>query len=290
MTEKQKNIRNRLLVFSLGIPTVLAILILLPHFNHLATTLTVMLVSAIASWELDPLFPSNTEQKNSYRPLAPLFGLFFPALCYLELQEIIPAESTIAIGMLLIAIIIGAQAFRRRPETFANIQNLVPAKVFLLLYPGAFMAYIVRTGFLENAPVLLTVFVTAVFLNDSAAYAGGMLFGRRNGNVLPISPNKSIAGFCSGYFGSILVTVIAANTMPNVFPGPISKAVLFGFIIGTASIIGDLGESALKRSATIKDSGSIIPGRGGLLDSIDSIAFAAPFFYYSYHLLFLSGV
>jgi phosphatidate cytidylyltransferase len=56
--------------------------------------------------------------------------------------------------------------------------------------------------------------------------------------------------------------------------------ILIGLIVGVSVIMGDLIESALKRSATSKDSGSLIPGRGGVLDSIDSVLYAAPVFYY----------
>ena len=63
--------------------------------------------------------------------------------------------------------------------------------------------------------------------------------------------------------------------------------VFLGFLIALFAIIGDLVESVIKRSVDIKDSGSIIPGRGGLLDSIDSIVFAAPVFYFGINILYI---
>ena len=71
------------------------------------------------------------------------------------------------------------------------------------------------------------------------------------------------------------------------FPLPAAGLIL-GFTTGLAVILGDLGESVLKRSAGLKDSGVLIPGRGGILDSIDSVALAAPVFYIGYKLLFIS--
>jgi phosphatidate cytidylyltransferase len=67
--------------------------------------------------------------------------------------------------------------------------------------------------------------------------------------------------------------------------GPLA-GILLSFVSGLAGTLGDLGESAMKRSADIKDSGTIIPGRGGILDTVDSIALAAPVYYGLYRLLF----
>jgi phosphatidate cytidylyltransferase len=69
------------------------------------------------------------------------------------------------------------------------------------------------------------------------------------------------------------------------FPLPVSICVL-GLFTGFASITGDLAESALKRSCGVKDSGTIMPGRGGMLDSIDSLSLAAPVFFIMYNVLF----
>jgi phosphatidate cytidylyltransferase len=67
-----------------------------------------------------------------------------------------------------------------------------------------------------------------------------------------------------------------------------SAGALLGFGAGIAAILGDLCESAIKRSADVKDSGSLILGRGGALDSIDSLALAAPVYYLLYQVLFLA--
>jgi phosphatidate cytidylyltransferase len=86
---------------------------------------------------------------------------------------------------------------------------------------------------------------------------------------------------------TIVVVLVAHRIDPTLFPGTPGSRVVFGAIAGMVVIIGDLVESALKRSAAAKDSGTLIPGRGGILDSIDSPIFLAPAFYYLYRLLFL---
>jgi phosphatidate cytidylyltransferase len=81
------------------------------------------------------------------------------------------------------------------------------------------------------------------------------------------------------------VLFFPAAFAPRLLP-PLPSGLILGFLLGAAASLGDLVESALKRSSGVKDSGSIIPGRGGVLDSIDSIAFAAPVFYAVYRILF----
>jgi phosphatidate cytidylyltransferase len=117
-----------------------------------------------------------------------------------------------------------------------------------------------------------------------------MLFGRGNQGVIPASPNKSAAGFIGGFAAALIVGIGGVLLVPGTFiplrlPPALSGAIL-GLVSALAANLGDLGESAMKRSSHIKDSGSIIPGRGGVLDTIDSIALAAPVYYGVYIALF----
>ncbi|MFW6364195.1 MAG: phosphatidate cytidylyltransferase [Spirochaeta sp.] len=288
MNKKQRNIRNRLLVFFTGIPAIFALLVLFPQANHFATAIAVVLVSCIATMELASLFEPEITVYPGSRVFTPLLGGIYPVLWYLEGMNFIPVDSAVGASVLVIAIILGLQAFRRDEKSFPHIKGFVSTHILLLFYPGIFIAYIIRIATLPMPSHLLILFVITVFLNDSTAYAGGMLFGKGNSKILPISPNKSLAGFIFGLLAGMLVMILASIMFPGLLPkGPIA-AMLFGLLISIITIIGDLAESAIKRSAAQKDSGSIIPGRGGLLDSVDSLAFAAPFFYYGY--LFLQGV
>ena len=80
--------------------------------------------------------------------------------------------------------------------------------------------------------------------------------------------------------------MLARYIWPEIFNGSFVKAIILGILIATSGIIGDLVESVFKRSSEIKDSGNVILGRGGLLDSIDSILYAAPIFYVAVHFLY----
>jgi phosphatidate cytidylyltransferase len=109
--------------------------------------------------------------------------------------------------------------------------------------------------------------------------------GKNNRGIIKASPNKSILGFIGGFLGSIAVGILAYFIFFDIF-GHLLKMIILGFITALAAIIGDLAESVMKRSAQIKDSGNVIPGRGGILDSIDSIIFAAPAYYITIQFLF----
>jgi phosphatidate cytidylyltransferase len=118
--------------------------------------------------------------------------------------------------------------------------------------------------------------MAAIVISDSAQYYTGRALGRRP--LAPsISPKKTLEGAIGGLVFGTLAFVIGAQF---VFPGSSLWIVtLVGACIAALGIVGDLFESLLKRSAGIKDSGTLIPGHGGVLDRIDSWLFAAPVYY-----------
>ena len=131
----------------------------------------------------------------------------------------------------------------------------------------------------------LFVIMLIVMTNDSAAYYTGSAFGKNRLYPL-VSPKKSIEGAIGGLFGSLGGTLLAKFTF---FPQlTFIDAVVTALVIGVVGQAGDLFESLLKRSFGVKDSGTIIPGHGGVLDRLDSILFAAPITYY-YVLFFFRG-
>jgi phosphatidate cytidylyltransferase len=113
-----------------------------------------------------------------------------------------------------------------------------------------------------------------------------MTLGKGNRGFIKVSPNKSIIGFIGGIFGSILIALLTQYFFPEILPGPYYKGVILGFVVSIFAITGDLVESLLKRSADCKDSGNVIMGRGGILDSIDSLLFVAPVFYIMLEIIF----
>ena len=118
-----------------------------------------------------------------------------------------------------------------------------------------------------------------VFICDSLAWFFGVLFGKSTRGYVAASPNKSLVGFIGGISCSIIEGFLFKCIFPEKIPFSYIEIFILGFLTAIASIIGDLIESVFKRSSGVKDSGNIIPGRGGVLDSIDSIVIAVPVFY-----------
>jgi len=127
--------------------------------------------------------------------------------------------------------------------------------------------------------VLFLVFLTQ--FNDVMQYTWGTLFGKHK--IIPkVSPNKTWQGFLGGV---ITTTVLAMLIAPWLTPLTTLQAGMAGVIIGAGGFIGDVIISALKRDLGIKDSGSLLPGHGGLLDRLDSLFYTAPlYFHFVYYL------
>jgi len=113
--------------------------------------------------------------------------------------------------------------------------------------------------------------VATVWAYDTSAYVFGRAFGRRR-FFQHISPAKTYAGLFGGLAGAV---VVAALALAGLGRSPL-EGVPVGLLVGLAAQAGDLAESMLKRAANAKDSGTLIPGHGGILDRIDSFLFAAP--------------
>lgn len=187
-------------------------------------------------------------------------------------------------------------------RTFEKSNARIARSVCALLYAGYLPSFITNISMLPGSTEHLVTFLVMVFISDSAAWLFGVLFGKNNRGKVAASPNKSVAGFIGAYLGCILVAFLASYLVfPPAFdalvdvahrvfhkvPHKAIRVLVLGIALCTASIVGDLAESVFKRSADIKDSGKIILGRGGILDSVDSVFMAAPFYYYLVCFLFI---
>lgn len=149
--------------------------------------------------------------------------------------------------------------------------------LFGVLYLGLTLGYLVWTRLLPQGEWLIFVLILITWAADTGAYYVGTLCGRHP--LAPrISPKKSVEGLAGGFFSAMIVAFLAQWWfMPELSAS--DCAVLAALLTG-AGLWGDLAESALKRSAGVKDSGGVLPGHGGMLDRLDSLLFAAPAFYY----------
>jgi len=130
------------------------------------------------------------------------------------------------------------------------------------------------TIFMPRRQVLLLFAI--IWIGDSAAYYCGRAFGKRR--LAPgLSPKKTVEGAIAGCIGSVAAGVIGGRWLLG---GTRLDLIWISAITAVAGQLGDLAESMLKRSAGVKDSSSILPGHGGILDRLDSLFFATPVFYW----------
>jgi phosphatidate cytidylyltransferase len=191
-----------------------------------------------------------------YHPFPTGPGAFFP----------------VAVSMLVIMI---ARLFSPRPVDGA-LEDV--ASTFLgVFYVALLFAFQVAIRVGQDGREWLVFLYFVIWASDIGAYAVGMPFGKHR-LYEKVSPKKSIEGFV----GSLAAAAGMALLCRAWFMPPVGMAEAVGIALALAAIgtVGDLVESLFKRAAGVKDSGSVIPGHGGVLDRMDSMLFAAPVLYY----------
>ncbi len=182
----------------------------------------------------------------------------------------VPAE----IIVMTAVITIGALAVGSGAAGPAALRDAA-ASLFPVAYIGFPLGALAAVRVEGGREAVLLLMITIV-ISDSAQYYTGRALGRRP--LAPsISPKKTLEGAIGGLvFGTAAMAFGAHQVFPS---ASISILILVGATIAALGIVGDLFESLLKRSAGLKDSGTLIPGHGGVLDRIDSWLFAAPVYY-----------
>lgn len=281
---RRGSFRVRALLVIVGVPLFFALIFLLPHHKHLGLNLIALAATALGALELEALLAARGTPR--LRALAVLSALI-PAAAYLVVLGLIPAFwFQVAMAALISGGLLGVVG-ARSTDGLAPLLSKAGASVLVVIYPALFVSYVVRMSGLPEASLALLLFFSLNFGNDIMAYLVGSFLGARTRLGLPVSPNKSAAGFIAGAATSVGVALLFRRVFPQLLPMSWAGVGALGLGVGALSIGGDLVESALKRSAGVKDSGGIIPGRGGVLDSIDSLLLSSPLYYFV--LLGISG-
>lgn len=278
----------RLIIFFVGVPVVLA-LVYLPYVRHLPLNIVICGFSAFAAYELSLMFGTNGQ--TLARPLLMVLTPLVPLAEYLNIILGLDYLSTVAL-VAASFVIFTVEIFTAKEFAMSNAR--IARSLCVVFYAGFLPSFITRISGMEHSFSRLVTFLTIVFISDSAAWLFGMLFGKNNRGVVLASPNKSAAGFFGAFLGSfvfalLMTTLVFKKEFSAGALGAnflVARTAALSVCVCAAAIVGDLAESVFKRSAEVKDSGNIILGRGGVLDSVDSIYMAAPIYFFLASLLF----
>ncbi|MFH1531007.1 MAG: phosphatidate cytidylyltransferase [Pseudomonadota bacterium] len=208
------------------------------------------------------------------------------ALALLFLVALRPFASVFLPGVIFLSLAALAVIRLSRPVRLEEAVNDIARPLLGVIWIGlplALLSTILSGGLTAHGGGLVALAILAmVFSGDSCAYFAGRSLGRHK--LYPaISPKKTVEGGVGGLLGSVggglLVKAIFGLPMDWL---PLA---LIGVLAGAAEQLGDFCESMLKRGAGVKDSGTLLPGHGGMFDRIDGVLFAAPVVYYSWLLV-----
>jgi phosphatidate cytidylyltransferase len=204
-------------------------------------------------------------------------------------------EPVLTVAALAALVIWSLGAAILRPDNLKTALSSVSATVFGVIYVALLAACLIGVRMIPDsatktlvphlASKMLTMFFAIVMLTDTGAYYTGRTLGRHK--LAPrVSPGKTIEGAIGGFVTAVVAGFLCKLTFfPEV---PIAHAMALGAALGVIGQFGDLAESLLKRGANVKDSGTLLPGHGGMLDRVDSLLFCAPVLYF-YSRLFVSS-
>lgn len=259
--------RNRL---TISIPTIAVVLISIFYFPLFSKCLFSLIILRTL-WEFYTLFSKHGQHS---------FPIFSIAYSIIYLWFVIQGDSSISIPVMIAGFfgLFCVQSFDKRNEKGMSKMALSFFGFFYITFLGSHTILLYQLEGDEASYGAQMLFYTLLICkwSDGAAYIGGKKFGKHK--LIPrISPNKSWEGL---FFGLVAAVVPACFLLQNLSEFNFSKALAFCLVVGIASILGDLGESMLKRELNEKDAANDIPGFGGTLDMADSLLMGIPVAYW----------
>lgn len=245
-------------------------------WNQYSTAALFFVFSMIGTFEFYRILEKN-ELSHNLR-----YGLITNAWIYGVLTLVFIGEldfHLISLCIPMVIILVLLELFSDDNIPYQNISSTLFATFYITL-PFACLNYlsfnkeIYDTIGLDQGWSLLAGYFIILWTNDSMAYVSGRLLGRTK-LFERVSPKKTWEGFIGGVVFAVLAAYLFA-LFTGVDNEHIYKWIVMSVIIGVLGTLGDLSESLLKRSGDVKDSGSILPGHGGVLDRFDGILLSAP--------------
>ncbi len=242
-----------------------------------AFVLVFSIVTALAVREFHKL--TNIEGQIDVNYLMAISGsILLFGTSYLHAADIIRYPVYSVYGLYLVVVLV-SELYRRKPNPINNWAYFVLGQLLVAL-PFALLNFIAFIDASVYKPLIMIAVFATIWVNDTGAYIFGITLGKHR-LFERISPKKSWEGFIGGALCALASGYVFSLFIPEI---SLLQWLLFSEIVVVSGTFGDLLESQLKRTVHIKDSGSIIPGHGGLLDRFDSMLLAAPviFIYLSF--------
>ncbi|MFH0877102.1 MAG: phosphatidate cytidylyltransferase [Candidatus Omnitrophota bacterium] len=240
--------------------------------------LTVVALIALGLYE----FLAMIEKKGipMYKYFGTVLGIIIPLSVYFRF-ELTKGWELLFITLALLTLFI--LQLSRSESTHAVVA--ISTTMFGVLYVAWFFSFMIKIRLLPSGTAMVGCLLLVTKGTDIGAFLVGTKWGRHC--LLPrISPKKTIEGTLGGLGFGVLGALASKSFLPHlpIFSWP--NMIFLGLALGVIGILGDLCESLIKRDCLAKDSNTIFPGMGGVLDIIDSLLFTAPafYFYLSYHL------
>lgn len=281
-------LKQRILTAVVLVPVALYGVFMLPLWGF---SLFIQAVLMMGAWEWSPLMGvRRTSARIAYTAfIGALIGVLSWLAPYQHLWEGGELSSiiyyTIAVGgvwwVIALAMVVNYPSSRRMWSRTRAIVGVFGTLIFVPTWAALVTVRSIdidESRFFGGWVVLFILLL--VWAADVGAYFAGVRYGR-NKMMPAVSPGKTMEGLCGGLTLAFVVMMVVAH-WTKIPADQFTGYYLTGLFTVVASVFGDLSESMFKRSAGVKDSGSILPGHGGILDRIDSLTAAVPIFTLAY--------
>ncbi len=262
----------RILSALVGIPIVIAAI----HYGGPWFALFLLLLVNFAIYEYNQIIKIGNI--SFLAVVAHLGASFYLIIIYMEQYLLVTPLLLVLIFVMFVSALfnMGAEEKASLTESALSLWGIV--------YIGILFGYLLILRLQPEGAMYTFTLFAGIWIHDTLAYFIGSKWGERK-FAPQISPKKSLEGSLAGLCGTIIIFFSVSILLPGLFTISPLGSIILALGIAVFAQLGDLMESALKRQMEVKDSGSVIPGHGGVLDRFDSIMLAAPFVYYFFLLI-----